>query len=93
MTSVTGAFSALPWPMISEHHQALLDFEALWPRDIGAKHEQIRARFGITPVRYYQMLNVVLDDPVALEAQPMEVGRLRRVRDARVNKRANRAFE
>ncbi|GAA2270363.1 hypothetical protein GCM10010145_00990 [Streptomyces ruber] len=49
----------------------------------GAKERAIRERLGLAPVRYYQLLNALLDDRRALEHDPVTVNRLRRVRDAR----------
>ncbi|MBL1095325.1 DUF3263 domain-containing protein [Streptomyces coffeae] len=49
----------------------------------GAKERAIRERLGISPTRYYQLLNALLDDPRALEHDPVTVNRLRRVRDER----------
>ncbi|GAA2937055.1 DUF3263 domain-containing protein [Streptomyces erythrogriseus] len=49
----------------------------------GAKERVIREELGLVPVRYYQLLNALLDDPRALAHDPVTVKRLRRVRDAR----------
>lgn len=49
----------------------------------GAKERAIREELGVAPVRYYQLLNALLDDPRALEYDPVTVNRLRRVREAR----------
>ncbi|WP_411760373.1 DUF3263 domain-containing protein [Streptomyces tunisiensis] len=49
----------------------------------GAKERVIREELGLAPVRYYQLLNALLDDPRALAHDPVTVNRLRRVRDAR----------
>jgi len=56
----------------------LLDFEEQWPRWSGRKDEAIRARFGIPPARYFQLLGRVIQTREALEARPMLVNRLRR---------------
>ncbi|MEU1278654.1 DUF3263 domain-containing protein [Streptomyces sp. NPDC005805] len=53
----------------------------------GAKERVIRERLGMSPVRYYQLLNALLDDPRALAHDPVTVNRLRRVRDARRTRR------
>lgn len=60
----------------------LLDFEDQWPRWSGRKDEAIRARFDVTPARYFQILNRAIDTREALELRPMLVRRLRRRRDA-----------
>ncbi|WP_437028699.1 DUF3263 domain-containing protein [Streptomyces sp. enrichment culture] len=49
----------------------------------GAKERAIRERLGLAPVRYYQLLNALLDDPRALAHDPVTVNRLRRIRDSR----------
>ncbi|NGO13452.1 DUF3263 domain-containing protein [Streptomyces sp. HC44] len=49
----------------------------------GAKERAIREELGMAPVRYYQLLNALLDAPRALAHDPVTVNRLRRIRDAR----------
>jgi hypothetical protein len=68
----------------------ILTFERRWLRQAGAKEEAIRAEFGLSAARYYQMLNSVLDDPQALAFDPMLVKRLLRIRDARTEARSAR---
>ncbi|MFD5762201.1 DUF3263 domain-containing protein, partial [Streptomyces sp. NPDC127044] len=46
-------------------------------------HGATRPRLGLAPVRYYQLLNALLDDPRALAHDPITVNRLRRIRDTR----------
>jgi len=58
----------------------LLDFEEQWPRWSGRKDEAIRARFGVPPARYFQLLEHAIDTREALEARPMLVRRLLRQR-------------
>ncbi|MEU3896339.1 MULTISPECIES: DUF3263 domain-containing protein [unclassified Streptomyces] len=53
----------------------------------GAKERAIREELGLAPVRYYQLLNALLDDPRALAADPVTVNRLRRVRESRRSER------
>lgn len=47
----------------------------------------MREELRLAPVRYYQLLNALLDDPRALAHDPVTVNRLRRVRDARREER------
>ena len=68
---------------LSDLDAAILEFESHAPRDIGAKEEAIRTQLDISPVRYHQRLNVLLDVPVAHSSYPLLVARLRRLRDAR----------
>ncbi|MEU3872430.1 MULTISPECIES: DUF3263 domain-containing protein [Streptomyces] len=60
-----------------------------WPGP-GAKERAVRERLGITPTRYYQLLNVLLDDPRALAHDPVTVNRLRRLREERRERRERR---
>jgi hypothetical protein len=53
----------------------------------GAKERAIREELGLSPVRYYQLLNALLDDTRALAYDPVTVNRLRRVREERRNER------
>ncbi|WP_030164954.1 DUF3263 domain-containing protein [Streptomyces sp. NRRL S-813] len=53
----------------------------------GAKERAIREELGLSPVRYYQLLNALLDDTRALAHDPVTVNRLRRVREARRSER------
>ncbi len=68
---------------LSERDRAVLALERRgWPGP-GAKERAVRERLGISPTRYYQLLNALLDDPRALEHDPVTVNRLRRVRQER----------
>ncbi|WP_062217284.1 DUF3263 domain-containing protein [Streptomyces sp. NBRC 109706] len=72
---------------LAERDRAVLAVERdSWPGP-GAKERAIRERLGISPTRYYQLLNALLDDPRALAHDPVTINRLRRRRDA---KRARR---
>ncbi|NMD55232.1 MULTISPECIES: DUF3263 domain-containing protein [Tsukamurella] len=66
--------------MLSDRDRAMLDFEAGWWRQRGSKENAIAAQFDLTPVRYYQLLNRLLDDTAAVAYAPAVVGRLRRIR-------------
>lgn len=68
---------------LSARDEAVLAVERRsWPGP-GPKERAIREQLGISPTRYYQFLNALLDDPRALAHDPVTVNRLRRVRDAR----------
>jgi hypothetical protein len=45
--------------------------------------DRLAAEFGWRPVAFYQRLNALLNDPAAERERPMEVRRLRRIRDDR----------
>ena len=63
---------------------AVLDFAGRAPRSLGAREDAIRAELGISPFRYYQRLNTLIDDPAALAERPQLVRRLQRIREQRV---------
>ncbi len=65
----------------------ILDFERQAQRSPTRMEVALRDRFGVTPARYYQALNRVLDRPEALEYDPMLVRRLRRLREERRRRR------
>jgi hypothetical protein len=65
---------------LADSDRDLLDFEKQWWRRPGAKEQAIRDRFALSPTRYYQLLNALLDRPAALAYDPGLVNRLRRLR-------------
>lgn len=67
--------------------QDILDFERGWWRGSAHKERAVRARFGLSPARYYQLLNRLIDRPEALAYDPMLVQRLRRLREVRRRER------
>jgi len=70
-----------------EDWQDILDFERAWPSTSPSKAGAVRERFGLSPARYYQHLNRLIDRPDALQYDPVLVQRLRRLREARRKKR------
>ena len=79
---------ARPGGLTRREHE-MLAFERQWWRRPGAKETAIRDRFGLAPTRYYQVLNALVDRPAALEADPLLVRRLRRLRAARGQRRSS----
>jgi hypothetical protein len=73
---------------LDERSQRILDFEREWWKYAGAKEQAVRERFDVSPTRYYQLLNQVIDDEQAVAYDPMLVKRLRRLRSARQRQRA-----
>jgi hypothetical protein len=73
---------------LTDHERAILRFAARTWRYPGARDEAIIEEFGISPTRWAQQLNALLDDPAALAADPVLVNRLRRVRSQRHRARA-----
>jgi hypothetical protein len=76
-------------PGLSRREHEMLAFERQWWRRPGAKETAIRDLFDLTPTRYYQVLNALVDRPAALEADPLLVRRLRRLRAARQRTRSS----
>jgi hypothetical protein len=75
---------------LSERDLRILEFERQWWRYAGAKEQAIRELFDCSATRYYQLLNTLIDSPAALQADPMLVKRLRRMRSARQRARSAR---
>ena len=86
------ARSAPDLTQLSERDAAVLTFERQWWRHVGAKEEAIRATFGLSAARYYQLLAALVDSPLALAFDPMLVNRLQRMRSARSEARASRSL-
>ena len=75
---------------LSDLESRILDFEANWWRFAGAKESAIKELFELSAPRYYQLLNDLIDRDDAMEAAPMLVKRLRRLREARMSTRITR---
>ncbi|MFC4056591.1 MULTISPECIES: DUF3263 domain-containing protein [Actinomadura] len=82
--------AAFPADRLSERDRQILAFERQWWKYAGAKEQAIRETFDMSATRYYQLLNILIDRPEALECDPMLVKRLRRVRTQRQRSRAAR---
>lgn len=66
--------------MLSERHAAMLDFERSWWENDEPRDLVIRARFQCSPDEYHAELTTVLDDPAAMDHDPLVVRRLKRLR-------------
>ncbi|HKD97961.1 MAG TPA: DUF3263 domain-containing protein [Micromonosporaceae bacterium] len=75
---------------LTDRDREMLAFERQWWRHPGSKEQAIKERFGMSPTRYYQVLNALLDVPAALAFDPLVVGRLQRLRTSRRGARAGR---
>ena len=73
---------------LSSRERDILAFERQWWTHAGAKEKAIREVFEVSPTRYYQLLNDLLEKREALEADPMLVKRLRRLRALRQRARS-----
>ncbi len=75
---------------LSDRDREIIAFERQWWKYAGAKEQAIRELFDMSATRYYQVLNALIDNPAALEADPMLVKRLRRLRASRQRARSAR---
>ena len=75
---------------LSPRDSDILEFERHWWKYAGAKEQAVREKFDMSSTRYYQVLNALIDRPEALEADPLLVRRLRRLRAARQRQRSAR---
>ena len=82
--------SATSIQTISERDAEILTFEREWWKHAGNKEQAVREAFDLSPTRYYQLLNRIIDDEAALAHDPMLVKRLRRLRAQRQRQRAAR---
>ena len=69
--------------MLSETDRSILDVERDWWRERAPKAAVVRERLGLSAASYHRLLNELIEQPGALAYDPMLVGRLRRLRDAR----------
>lgn len=68
----------------------ILDFERSWWKHAGVKEQAIREHFDMSATRYYQILNELLENPAAMEQDPILVKRLKRLRTYRQRQRVAR---
>ena len=72
---------------LSDLEVRILDFERQWWRYAGAKETGIKEQFNLSAREYYELLNNLIDREDALAASPLLIKRLRRLREARLQKR------
>lgn len=68
---------------LTEEQQTILDLENQRWKYQGAKDAAIRERLGWSATRYYLEMNRLIDTQAALQASPLLVKRLRRLRSRR----------
>ena len=68
---------------LTDRDREILEFERQWWTYAGAKETAVRERFDMTPTRYYQVLDALIDRPEAMAHDALVVKKLRRLRDAR----------
>lgn len=90
MSAASDHLSAVSAPELSERDREILAFERQWWKYAGSKETAIKELFGMSSTRYYQVLNALIDNPVAIAHDPMLVKRLRRLRSSRQRARSAR---
>jgi hypothetical protein len=75
---------------LTQQETEILDFERTWWKHAGVKEQAIKERFSMSATRYYQVLNELLENPAALEHDPILVKRLKRLRTYRQRQRVAR---
>jgi len=75
---------------LTRREHDILAFERQWWKYAGAKEQAVRELFDMSPTRYYQVLNALIDKPEALAAEPLLIKRLRRLRASRQRTRSAR---
>ena len=75
---------------LSDRDREIIAFERQWWKYAGAKEQAIRELFDMSATRYYQVLNALIDNPAALQADPMLIKRLNRLRSTRQRARSAR---
>lgn len=68
---------------MTDDDKRMLDFAGQWWQTAGAAEDAIRREFGISAVRFWQLVNQLCDDPDAIKYAPTTVARLRRIRTTR----------
>ena len=81
---------SMSFGQLDRRDREILAFERQWWKYAGAKEQAIRELFDMSPTRYYQVLNALLDKPEAMAADPLLIKRLRRLRTSRQRTRAAR---
>ena len=72
---------------LTDRDYAILDFERSAWKSNDTKQKAIRNTFSISPARYYQLLDALIDKPEAVNFDPMVVKRLQRARKLRRSKK------
>jgi|TARA_B100001094_G_scaffold39924_1_gene34534 hypothetical protein len=68
---------------LTEREKDILDFEQSWWSLSVPREQAVRDRFQLTETEYDELLEVLIATEAALEAEPLLVRRLRRMKDRR----------
>ena len=72
---------------LTQRDTEILDFERSWWKHAGVKEQAIKERFDMSATRYYQLLNELLENPAAMDHDPILIKRLKRLRSYRQKQR------
>ncbi|MDQ4057694.1 MAG: DUF3263 domain-containing protein [Actinomycetota bacterium] len=75
---------------LSQRDIDMLDFERSWWKHAGVKEQAIKERFEMSATKYYQLLNDLLENPAAMDHDPILIKRLKRLRSYRQKQRVAR---
>ena len=69
--------------VLTEREKDILEFEQSWWSLSVPREQAVRDRFQLTETEYDELLEVLIATEAALEAEPLLVRRLRRMKDRR----------
>ncbi|MDE0846610.1 MAG: hypothetical protein ACI85J_001320 [Candidatus Poriferisodalaceae bacterium] len=69
--------------VLTEREKDILDFEQSWWSLSIPREQAVRERFQLTETEYVELLELLIATEAALEAEPLLVRRLRRMKDRR----------
>ncbi|GBD84149.1 hypothetical protein BMS3Abin02_00537 [bacterium BMS3Abin02] len=69
--------------MLSQRDKMVLDFERSWWMLPGPKDRAVREYLGVSAGSYYRILRRLVDEPEALDYDPMTIRRLQRLKATR----------
>lgn len=72
---------------LTDRQKAVLDFAAAFSGSPGGQAGRIRQQFDMSPIRFFQALNALLDNPAALRHAPGTVRWLTRARASVLRRR------
>lgn len=78
--------------LLPESDREILEFERAHRVHDGRKEEAIRDLFGISAVRYYDLIGRVIETPAAVRYDPILIRELQESRARRTAARASRVF-
>lgn len=75
---------------LTDTERTLLRLASAWWSSRGALEEVVRRELDLSVTHFWQAVNVLIDDPRALAAEPVLVRRLQHIRETRQRSRSTR---